>query len=389
MADTGQVADSLSPAREDFERQFHAELPPLPLEDDTISLFRWSRPDLWGSGSRESDSNQETLIRHIAERRNAVLEKVNYPCIAGYSYLIPGILYQPCFAEVVQRMSAAKRPDGFEPTFLDLGCGLAQDARALLAFSPPGAIPSSRIVAADLNPTLLEAGFELFGDKAGQGKISDVKWETCDIFRKEDVERLKSLTHQGTGYDVIWLGSFIHLFSLTAQKEVVRALEYLLSPRPGSIMFGRQTGAARARLTGQDYAGDFRPSMSVTAPVDPANAALQHPASKAAAPRAEEPAFRHDGHTFKEMIESCPARSGNASSDGNLRPWTCSVQVTDWSNCRAGKDPVKNLEVAKNASLRRVFRDTKPTTKDAQKGEDTADDQDMEIKSLHFVVVRE
>lgn len=107
-------------------RKFFTELPLLPLVAETICLFRWSRPDLWSSVDPDIEASQKALVRHIAPVRDRLMQKVQYPCIAGYSFLVPGICYQRCFNEVVDKMSAAmNNDDGCEPTFLDLGCGLA------------------------------------------------------------------------------------------------------------------------------------------------------------------------------------------------------------------------------------------------------------------------
>lgn len=188
-------------------RQMYERLPPLPLEPDTLELFRWARPDLWSQVKDEDQNSHVPLIKHITKKRDEVLKEISYPCIAGYSFLVPGIRYQPCFKEVVKKMSSpVDSTDGYEPTFLDLGCGLAQDARALLAFADGHDIPSRRVVSSDLAAGLIDAGFALFGDQKNTGKLAEAKWEVADVFEEKDLQKLKALTHRGEGFDVIWLG---------------------------------------------------------------------------------------------------------------------------------------------------------------------------------------
>lgn len=215
-----------------IEKNYSALPPTLPLEDDILRLFHWCRPDLWNraggdaqqnqqqqqqqqvqdSGRQEEDPSLSPLVCHLATTRNALLEKIQYPCLASYAFLTPGIIYQTCFPEAVKILSAPKREsDGFEPRFLDLGCGLAQDVRAMMAFSTPennqtSAVPSHRLVGADLERPLIDGGFRLFGDEPGKGKVAGVQWQTTDVFRQDDLQRLKSLTWRGEGFDVIWLG---------------------------------------------------------------------------------------------------------------------------------------------------------------------------------------
>ena len=116
-------------------------------------------------------------------------------------------------------------------TLLDLGCCLGQDLRKL-AFD---AGTSTSLISVDLESKFLQLGFELFRDsETFQGHL-----EAGSVFDKSLLE-----PWQGK-IDVIYLGSFLHLFNIDQQKEVVIRLSELLSRRPGSTIFGRNLGADR------------------------------------------------------------------------------------------------------------------------------------------------
>ncbi len=45
--------------------------------------------------------------------------------------------------------------------------------------------------------------------------------------------------------DMIYLGSFLHLFSRVQQRQIVAKLVQLLRPGPGALVFGRNLGAEK------------------------------------------------------------------------------------------------------------------------------------------------
>jgi hypothetical protein len=58
--------------------------------------------------------------------------------------------------------------------------------------------------------------------------------------------------------DIVYTGSFFHLWGLEKQKEVSRAVTLLLRPKPGSMILGRQIGAVTAVEKTSDYGTMFR-----------------------------------------------------------------------------------------------------------------------------------
>lgn len=121
-------------------------------------------------------------------------------------------------------------------TLLDLGCCFGQDLRKL-AFD---AGTSANLLGADIEGRFIELGYELFRDR----RSLKAKFSTGSIFDED------FLIDRHGKVDMIYLGSFLHLFSRTQQRLIVAKLEKLLVPKPGALVFGRNSGA--------ETGGEFR-----------------------------------------------------------------------------------------------------------------------------------
>ena len=115
-----------------------------------------------------------------------------------------------------------------------LGCCVRQDIRKLVA---DGA-PSQNLVGIDTKERFFELGYELSKDK----ETLRSTFHAQSIFDEPPQWQNK--------IDIIYLGSFLHLFRLEQQKAVVAQLVKLLRKRPGSLVFGRNLGA--------EQGGEFR-----------------------------------------------------------------------------------------------------------------------------------
>lgn len=145
-----------------------------------------------------------------------------YPCIGLFKFLNFSIHLSPIYPEILNRIRAGQ-------TLLDLGCCLGQDLRKL-AFD---AGTSSNLIGADIEASFLQLGYELFQDRASL----QAHFVTGSIFDEDFLA-----TRKGS-IDIIYLGSFLHLFNLAKQRVIVSRLEELLVPRAGSVVFGRHIAA--------------------------------------------------------------------------------------------------------------------------------------------------
>lgn len=176
----------------------------LPLPPGTRALFAWSNPERF---ARLSD---EELGAHITRVRDLAYARTPWPCLGRFSFIDPGIRTAAgpeTYAHVLQRLRPRPPPQR-SAKVLDLGCCVAQDARALVM----DGTPAENVVASDLLQHFIDLGFELFADKEGQGRIAGMKFQTADVFNQSDVNKLKEFAAAEGGYDVIYVGSFIHLF---------------------------------------------------------------------------------------------------------------------------------------------------------------------------------
>jgi hypothetical protein len=100
-----------------------------------------------------------------------------------------------------------------------------------------GGAPSGNIYGTDLQPEFIELGYKLFKDR---DKLRS-KFLVADIFDSNSA--LADLNDQ---VDMVYAGSFFHLWGYEKQYEVSKAVVALLRPQADSMIFGRQIGASEA-----------------------------------------------------------------------------------------------------------------------------------------------
>jgi SAM-dependent methyltransferase len=168
----------------------------------------------------------EDVFDHIVNLRNEAWEIFPYPCIGQFRFLEAGITECEEYNEVVERLRKGQK-------LLDMACCFGQTIRQLVADGAPG----ENIYGCDLQRGFIDLGYKLFKD---QDKLQ-TKFLVADIF--DPASPLKDL--QGT-LDIVYAGSFFHLWGLQQQKEVSKAVALLLCPSAGSLILGRQMGAVKA-----------------------------------------------------------------------------------------------------------------------------------------------
>lgn len=169
----------------------------------------------------------DEVIPHIVSVRNEAWEVFPYPCIGQFRFLEGGIKNIDDYKEIIQRIQQGQK-------FLDLGCCFGQTIRQLAA---DGA-PSENMCGSDIQAPYIDLGYKLFKDRE---KLQS-KFVVADIFDANSV--LNEIKGQ---VDIIYTGSFFHLWDLKKQKEASKIVALLLRPQPGSMIVGRQVGAVEAR----------------------------------------------------------------------------------------------------------------------------------------------
>lgn len=145
----------------------------------------------------------------------------------------------PAYPAILDRLKS-------EPSsvYLEVGCGLAQDVRKLIADGAPPA----QLRGTDLQAGLMACGHDLFrdADKLPLGDGSDAQGNTfvaADFLDDSDASPLKGW--EG-GADVIHASMFLHCFELPTQVRACKRIAALLRSRPGSLLVGRSGGVSLA-----------------------------------------------------------------------------------------------------------------------------------------------
>lgn len=120
-----------------------------------------------------------------------------------------------------------------EETFLDLGCCFGQEIRRLVQ----DGVPDAHLYGADLRPEFFDLGYKLFRDK----ETLKAKFMAADIF-----DPSSPLVELEGKIDIIYAGSFLHLFNYEQQVAVCKRIVGLLKGKKGSLVLGRQAGNAEA-----------------------------------------------------------------------------------------------------------------------------------------------
>ncbi|KAL5120860.1 hypothetical protein ACEQ8H_001341 [Pleosporales sp. CAS-2024a] len=161
----------------------------------------------------------EDILEHIYKVRDQAWNILPYPCIGVFRFLDFPACLSPVYGEVLQRVKAGE-------TFLDLGCCFGQDIRKLVY---DGA-PCNQIIGADSESRFIDLGYDLFLDRQ---KLKAARFRTGDVFAEDFLADLRGQI------DIIFVGSFLHLFTFDQQKTIVSQLCKLLRKRQGSLVFGR------------------------------------------------------------------------------------------------------------------------------------------------------
>ncbi|KAJ6442548.1 S-adenosyl-L-methionine-dependent methyltransferase [Purpureocillium lavendulum] len=178
-------------------------------------------------GGLKPDEVRDHIMK-IASREKAWASSP-YPCVGLFRFLDYSLPDSPLYGEVLQRLKGGEK-------LLDFGCCFGHDLRALVA----DGVPAENLCGAELNATFLDLGYQLFRDK---DRIK-TPFYTANVFDEDDALRKERRDE----FDIIHLGSFLHLFDYDGQKRAATALLKLLKRQPGgSLILGRQHGATKAK----------------------------------------------------------------------------------------------------------------------------------------------
>ncbi|KAH7379861.1 hypothetical protein BKA64DRAFT_648169 [Cadophora sp. MPI-SDFR-AT-0126] len=161
----------------------------------------------------------EDVDSHVYKMRDILWDHAPYPCVGEFKFLTLNLPLHP-------------NPS---PKFLDIGCCVGQELRALAHF---GKVPSENLYGSDINGSFLSTSTNLFMDKATfKGTLVPT-----DIFSPNLFAFGGSFENWEGRFTVIHAGLFLHLFNLQQQIEVCKTIIKLLSCQPGSLFLGEMVG---------------------------------------------------------------------------------------------------------------------------------------------------
>ncbi|GAW14695.1 hypothetical protein ANO14919_040980 [Xylariales sp. No.14919] len=167
----------------------------------------------------------DDIIGHIHRVRDAAWKILPYPCIGCFRFLDFPACISPAYPEVIERAKAGE-------TLLDLGCGLGQDIRKLIY---DGA-PAENLIGADSESAFHSLGYELFRDR----DTLKARLITSDVFADDFLEEFRGKV------DIVFMGSFLHLFTFDQQITIMKQVSRLLRHKSGSMIFGRHMAISDA-----------------------------------------------------------------------------------------------------------------------------------------------
>lgn len=145
----------------------------------------------------------------------------------------------PAYPAIINRLKSDP-----SSVYLEVGCGLAQDVRKLIA----DRVPAGQLRGTDLQARLMACGHDLFRDaeKLPLGDSSNFQGKTfvaADFLDNSDASPLRMW--EG-GVDILHASMFLHCFELPTQVQACKHIVALLRPQPGSMLIGRSGGVSLA-----------------------------------------------------------------------------------------------------------------------------------------------
>jgi len=167
----------------------------------------------------------EKVTQHVIDVRERAWEVCPYPCIGQFRFIDMSMEQMPDYQEIVDRV---KKGD----TLLDMACCFGQEIRKLVS---DGA-PSENLYGCDLQKDFIDLGYDLFLDKS----TLKSQFVVADIFNEQsDLHRLRGKM------DMVYAGSFFHLFGWAQQVQASKEVVKLLKSKKGSMIVGRQIGSVK------------------------------------------------------------------------------------------------------------------------------------------------
>ncbi|KAI0056578.1 hypothetical protein BV25DRAFT_1565307 [Artomyces pyxidatus] len=215
----------------------------LPLDEDLYNL-----DDVESSFFKQQTGIQDDaeLKAHLLAVQKEAYAIHPYSCIRRFSWAKLKISRLFPYPELLK---LGKERDG--AIFLDIGCCFGNDARKAIA----DGYPAQNVVASDLHQAFWDLGHKLFKTTPETDPLTFIAGDVFDPSNLETIpaftlasppttatpqlSTLRSLNPLRGHVSAIHASAFFHLFQEDDQRRLAFALASLLSPEPGSMIFGQ------------------------------------------------------------------------------------------------------------------------------------------------------
>lgn len=222
----------------------------LPLDD---GLDRLDNADITFFKQLTGIDNNEEFETHLLSIQAEAYEVYPYPCIRLFWWARPGISRLFPYKDLLK---LGRERDG--AIFLDIGCCFGTDIREAIT----DGFPLKNVVASDLLQEFWDLGHRMFRTAPDAFPVTFVPGNVFDpehlsivppfaansppVTTAPDLSTLTSLNPLRGHISAIYTSCFFHLFPEDAQFRLACALAGLLSPIPGSMIFGKQIGLSES-----------------------------------------------------------------------------------------------------------------------------------------------
>ncbi|EMD35921.1 hypothetical protein CERSUDRAFT_115828 [Gelatoporia subvermispora B] len=197
--------------------------------------------------SQTGIDNEDALRDHCFKVQASAYEVFPYNCIRRFNFIRLKIARLPAYPHLLELGKERKGA-----ILLDIGCCFGNDVRKAVL----DGYPVDNIIASDIQPEFWQLGHEFFRSAQGTFPVPFIPGDAFDQdFLKRsspvydtpetpipDLQALTTLTPLLGHVSAIHASAFFHLFSEEEQYKLAQSLAGLLSPKPGSMIFGAHSG---------------------------------------------------------------------------------------------------------------------------------------------------
>lgn len=206
---------------------------------------------------------ESALKSHLIDVQARAYKVYPYPCIRRFNFTKIKISRLPAYQNALklgrERQNAV---------FLDIGCCFGNDTRKIIA----DGFPVEGVLASDIQTQFWDLGHKLFRSTPETFTVPFITGDVFDPLNLEPISpfndapktpiptlsTLTSLNPLRGHVSVIHASSLFHLFGEEKQFKLARALAALLSPEPGSIIFGSHGGLPEKGMRKTTFMGTTR-----------------------------------------------------------------------------------------------------------------------------------